>query len=133
MAAESRSARHQLSNEHSGARAGAGRYESHPIHGSLVRHTLTLGVERHVVALEITVCLAVVLGVGVSVPALCLVAVVALAIHPALAWATARDPLATEVYIRSRSYADYYAPHATAHAALHTHVPRPRASLPKVR
>lgn len=103
----------------------------HPIHGSLVRPTLTLGVERHVAALEFTLCIALVLGIGLSVPTLCLVAFVVVAIHPTLVWVTAKDPLATEVYVRSRAYADYYAPHASANAALRGRVPRPRPSIPK--
>lgn len=130
--------------ERTSARSGTGRRlgtdllssgggESHPVHGALVRHVLTLGVERHVAALELTLCLAVVFGIGLSVPALCVVAVVALVIHPALVWITARDPLASEVYVRSRFYADYYAPHATAHAAFRKPAPRPRPSLPRPR
>lgn len=151
---EARGVRRQLSAESSEARDAAGqarraadtagdesyaglryesRYEAHPVHGSLVRNTLTLGVERHVAALEFTLCLAVTLGVGLSFPALCLVAVVVLVIHPTLVWVTARDPLATEVYMRSRSYADYYAPHSSAQAVFYKRALRPRPSLPKAR
>lgn len=109
----------------------------HSVHGSLVRPTLTLGVERHVAALEFTLCLTLLLGVGVRLPTICLVAVVVLLIHPTLVWLTARDPLATQVYVRSRGYADYYAPHVSVHAsaraALDARVPRPRPSLPRAR
>lgn len=150
LVTEARSVRRQLSAESSDARDAAGqarrtadtaggesyaglRYEAHPVHGSLVRSTLTLGVERHVAGLEFTLCLAVTLGVGLSLPALCLVAVVVLVIHPTLVWVTARDPLATEVYMRSRSYADYYAPHSSAHAVFYKRALRPRPSLPKAR
>ena len=28
-------------------------------------------------------------------------------------WLTAKDPMVVEVYIRSRAYRDFYAPHAT--------------------
>lgn len=98
----------------------------HPVHASLVRPMLVLGVERHVIALEVTLCLALVFGVGVSLPTLALCTVVVLVLHPALVWITAKDSLATEVYLRNRGYADYYAPHG----ALHRPAGRPRVSVP---
>jgi type IV secretory pathway TrbD component len=106
---------------------------AHVVHGSLVRPTLTLGVERHVAALEFTLCLALILGIGVRLPTVCLVAVVVLLAHPTLVWLTARDPLATQIYVRSRAYADYYAPHASARSGVGDRVPRPRPSLPRAR
>lgn len=116
------------------AAAGVDTHDNaHIVHGSLVRPTLTLGVERHVAALEFTLCLALVLGIGVHLPTVCFVAVVALLMHPTLVWLTARDPLATQIYVRSRAYADYYAAHGSAHAGLEVRVPRPRPSLPRAR
>lgn len=106
---------------------------AHVVHGSLVRPTLTLGVERHMAALEFTLCLALILGIGVHLTTVCLVAAIVLLVHPTLVWLTARDPLATQIYVRSRGYADYYAPHASAHAALNVRVPRPRPSLRRAR
>ena len=101
----------------------------HPIHTSLVRSVLTLGVERHVLALEATLVLALVLGAGVTTLTLVLGAGIAFALHPVLVWVTTRDPLATAVALRSRGYADYYAPQA----AVHRSPPRPHPSVPDPR
>ena len=100
----------------------------HPIHASLVRPLLYLGVERTVIALEATLALALVLGVGPGLPTFGLVALIILVVHPTLAWLTARDPMATEIYVRSRAYDDYYAPHAVVERG----APRPLRSIPKV-
>jgi len=102
---------------------------AHPVHPSLVRPVLYLGVERTVIALEGTLCLALLFGVGVHLLTLGLVALVLLVIHPTLVWVTGKDAQATEVYVRSRAYADYYAPHASIHAPART----PRPSVPKSR
>lgn len=118
--------------DRAGERAGARDRErptEHPIHPSLVRPVLYLGVERPVIGLEATLCFALVLGAGPSLATLGVAAVVMLVVHPVMAWLTAKDPLATEVAVRSRAYADFYAPHA----ALRGHQPRPRPSLPVVR
>lgn len=101
----------------------------HRVHASLVRPVLYLGVERPVIAFEATLCLAMLFGVGVHLVTAGLVGVVALVIHPSMVWLTARDAQATEVYIRSQAYADYYAPHGAAH----THGRPPRPSIPGVR
>ena len=132
--AESYAGVHANSRAESRATAhGSSHNNAHVVHGSLVRPTLTLGVERHVASLEFTLCLALVLGIGVHLPTVCFVAVVALLMHPTLVWLTARDPLATQIYVRSPAYADYYAPHASAHAGLEARVPRSRPSLPRAR
>ncbi|MDQ6829364.1 MAG: VirB3 family type IV secretion system protein [Gemmatimonadota bacterium] len=106
----------------------AGPYAA-PIHPSLVRPLLYMGVERHVIALEATIGLALVVGVGIHLITLALLAAVILAVHPALVWVTARDPLASEIFLRSRGYADFYAPHASIHDMPRT----PRPSIPKAR
>ena len=99
----------------------------HPLHASLVRPLLYMGVERTVIALEATLCLALVLGVGLSVATLSFVATIMLVMHPTMVWLTAKDAMATEIYVRSRAYDDYYAPHAVVRrTAL-----RPRRSIPK--
>lgn len=98
----------------------------HPVYISLVRPVHTLGVERHVIGLEATLCLALIFGIGLSVAAFALVAVIVLVLHPAMVWVTAREPIATELYVRNRVYADYYAPHAV----VHRRSTRPRPSLP---
>lgn len=102
---------------------------TYPVHPSLVRPVLYLGVERTVIALEGTLCLALLFGVGVHLLTLGLVALVLLVIHPTLVWVTSKDAQATEVYVRSRAYADFYVPHATIHAPVRT----PRPSVPKAR
>ena len=102
---------------------------AHGIHPSLVRPVLYVGVERPVIACEVTLALAVLFGVGLHLITVGLVGVVILVIHPSMVWVTARDAHATEVYIRSRAYADYYAPHGSART--HGRVPRP--SIPGVR
>ena len=98
---------------------------AHAIRQSLVRPMLYLGVERTVIALEATVCLALVCGAGPQLPTFAICAFVVLVLHPAMAWLTAKDPLTLEIYLRSRAYRDFYAPHAS--------VRRPgRASRPSV-
>lgn len=106
------------------------RWTEHPIHGSLVRQTLYLGVERTVIALEGTLCLAVLFGVGFSVATVALVALVAIVIHPVMVWVTAKDPQATEIAVRSRAYDDFYAPHAALETSRRGRTPRPRPSVP---
>jgi type IV secretory pathway TrbD component len=109
--------------------AEAGARGGHTVHPCLVRPVLYLGVERPVIAFEATLALAVVFGVGLHLITLGLIGVVMLVIHPSMVWATAKDAQATEVYIRSRAYADYYAPHGSAW----TRGRRPRPSIPGVR
>lgn len=101
----------------------------HRVHASLVRSVLYLGVERPVIAFEATLCLAMLFGVGLHLVTAGLIGAVMLVIHPSMLWLTARDAQATEVYIRSRRYADYYAPHGTTHARGRP----PRPSIPGVR
>ena len=105
------------------------RATAYPVHASLVRPVLYLGVERTVIALEGTLCLALIFGVGVHLLTLGLVVFILLVIHPTLVWVTGKDAQATEVYVRSRAYGDYYAPHAD----IHTRARTPRASVPKPR
>ena len=98
----------------------------HPIHGALVRAVRYLGVERSAIGLEVTLCLAVLVGARLHPVALGLVAAVACVVHPVLVWATARDAQVLDVTLRSRAYADYYAPHGRPGGAAR----RPRASVP---
>ena len=100
---------------------------THHVHGALVRPLLYLGVERLVIALETTLCLALVLGVGPAFATFGIVGIIVAVVHPVMAWLTAKDPLTTEVYMRSRSYADFYTPHAS----LDESTPRPRPSIPR--
>lgn len=102
-----------------------------PLHASLVRPMLYFGVERQVIAVEATLVAALLFGVGPHLATLVVAAVVLLAVHPAMVWLTARDPQATEVFLRSRGYADYYAPHAAVSARARS--PRVRPSVPRIR
>ena len=87
---------------------------AHAIRQSLVRPMLYLGVERTVIALEATLCLALVCGAGPRLPTFLICAFVLLVLHPTMVWLTAKDPIASEVYLRSRAYQDFYSPHPTA-------------------
>jgi type IV secretory pathway TrbD component len=107
----------------------AGAATGHRVHPSLTRPVLYMGVERPVIAFEATLALAVLFGVGVHLITLGLIGVVMLVIHPSMVWVTAKDSQATEVYIRSRAYADYYAPHDSAW----TRGRPPRPSIPGAR
>ena len=104
-------------------------WTEHPVHGSLVRQTLYLGVERTVLGVEGTLCLAVLFGVGISLATAGLVAFVALVLHPVMVWVTAKDPQATEIAVRSHAYGDFYAPHAALTRSGGGHAPRPRPSV----
>ncbi|HYM97076.1 MAG TPA: VirB3 family type IV secretion system protein [Candidatus Sulfotelmatobacter sp.] len=99
------------------------------VHASLVRPMLYAGVERHVIAMEGTICLALVFGVGLRFATLALVVVVVAVVHPVMAWVTAKEPQATEIYVRAHAYRDHYAPHAELNGAVRA----PRPSLPRVR
>lgn len=109
--------------------AAAERAVSDAVHPSLVRPVLYLGVERPVIAIEATLCATLVLGVGPSMLSLACLAAVVMVMHPVAVWITSRDALAVELYLRSRAYADYYAPLAAAYAAGR----RPNASVPRAR
>ena len=99
-----------------------------PIHPSLVRPELTLGVERQVAGVETTLCFALLFGLRLSIATVALVAFVVLVLHPIMIWLTAKDPEVTQVYSRSHRYADFYAPHGALRA-----IPKgPRSSIPRV-
>jgi type IV secretory pathway TrbD component len=99
------------------------------VHPSLVRPELTLGVERHVAGIEATICFALLCSRGIGLATLGFVALVIIAIHPVMVWLTAKDEQATQVFARSRRYADFYAPHGLHKA----NVRAPRPSIPRVR
>jgi type IV secretory pathway TrbD component len=99
------------------------------VHASLVRPQRYLGVERVVLGLEMTLGVAVLTTGGLTLASLSVVALVVFAVHPVMVWVTAKDPHATEVYVRSRRYADFYAPHG----APWEQSPRPRPSVPATR
>ena len=86
----------------------------HAVRQSLVRPMLYLGVERTVIAVEATLCLALVCGAGPRIPTFVISAFVMLVLHPTMTWLTAKDPIVSEIYFRSRRYRDFYAPHPNA-------------------
>ena len=101
----------------SGTAGGPGVFDSaglpRRVHPALLRAVLYAGVERPVIALEGTIAAALVFTVGPRLVTLAVIVVIVLVIHPAMAWATSRDPLATAIYVRSLRWRDYYAPHGT--------------------
>ena len=99
------------------------------VHPALVRPVLMAGVERPVLALEVTVAVGLLMSVGPRLVTLGVVALVVGVIHPTMAWLTARDPMATAVYVRSLRWRAYYPPHADPRAAVRR-ASRARASLP---
>lgn len=101
----------------------------HAVHQALVRPVLYLGVERPVIALEATLCAALVFGIGPSTLSIACVAAVVLVAHPVAVWLTSRDAQIVELYLRSRAYADFYAPLA----AVYVDVARPPTSVPAAR
>ena len=102
---------------------------AHPIHTSLVRPRLYMGVERTVIAIEGTIAAALVFGVGLSFVTLGLILIVWLLIHPVMTWVTSRDVQASEVFLRARPYPDFYA----THAGIRRPHRRPRPSIPSAR
>ena len=96
------------------------------VYKSLHRPLTYLGVERTVVAIEGTLCAALLFGIGLSLATLGLIAMVMLIVHPAMVWVTAKDPQATEILLRTRAYADFY----TTHAGLRKTGRKPRPSIP---
>src|SRR4051812_33416090 len=103
----------------------------HPLHASLVRPIHYFGVERQVIAVEATLVASLLFGVGPQLATLVVAAVVLLVLHPTMVWLTARDAQAVEVYLRSRAYADYYAPHTSVTTRRRS--PRVRPSIPRAR
>jgi type IV secretory pathway TrbD component len=102
---------------------------AHAIRQSLVRPMLYLGVDRTVIAVEATLCLALICGAGPQLPSLAICAFVVLVLHPIMVWLTADDPLVVDIYMRSWTYRDFYLPHATIHQLAR----KPQPSVPAAR
>ena len=96
-----------------------------PIHPSLYRPVLFLGVDQTVAIVEAAIVLALVVGVGLHLATVLMAVIVVLAIHPVMAWLTANDPLVTRIYLRSLGLHDFYA----AQGAL---LSRPRSVSPSI-
>lgn len=99
---------------------------AHQIHASLTRARLHLGVEPAVIAVKGTLCAALLFGVGLSLATVGLIVVVMLIVHPAMVWVAAKDPQATEIFLPTRAYADFY----TTHARLRKTGRKPRPLIP---
>jgi type IV secretory pathway TrbD component len=83
----------------------------HPIHASLIRPALFLGVDQSVAMLEGMILFGLLVGVGLHLATLALAGMV-MGLHTLLVWLTAQDPLITRVYLRTLSLKDYYTPAA---------------------
>jgi len=102
---------------------------THPIHASLYRPPLFLGVEQAVAALEATMVFALLVGVGLHVATILAALVIIAVVHPVMTMLTRHDPDISRVYLRSIALRDYY----PAHPAL-TARPLPcRPSIPNAR
>lgn len=97
----------------------------HPIHASLIRPALFLGVDQGVAMLEGMLLFGLLVGVGLHLATVALAGMV-VAIHSLLVWLTAQDPMITRVYLRSLPLKDYYTP--AAH--IRRRVAAIRASVP---
>jgi type IV secretory pathway TrbD component len=82
--------------------------EAHVIHSSLHRPVLMAGVERGLVIVEATLVTALVVMGGLDWRTLSVAALLAVVLHPALAWATRADAGIAEVYVRSLGAQDFY-------------------------
>lgn len=101
----------------------------HIVHSSLFRIVLLAGAEPAVVIVEASTAFALVFVVGFHIVTLILAAVWVTAVHTIMVWVAKQDPQMVELYIRSLSGHDYYAPHARAHAPTRP----PRLSIPSTR
>jgi type IV secretory pathway TrbD component len=103
--------------------------EAHPIHSALHRPVLMAGVDRGLVIVEATLGTALLVMGGLNWRTLGAAALLALVLHPALAWATRADAAIAEVYVRSLGAQDFY-PAAAAWrarpAAVRPAIPAPR-------
>ena len=111
------------------AALGAGGAADRRVHPSLIRPMLYGGVERPVLVLEATTALGLLFSLGPHLATFGIVAVIVGVLHPAMVWVSARDPLATAVYIRSLGWRAYYPPHASMRVSRGT-PPHVRPTLP---
>jgi type IV secretory pathway TrbD component len=84
----------------------------HTLHPSLWRPALFMGVEPAVAILEGTTALALVFVVGLHFITLALAVFYLTVVHSVMAWVAKQDALMSQLYIRSLTAKDYYAPHA---------------------
>ena len=91
--------------------------EPHVIHAALWRPVLFAGAEPPVVVLEVTAAFALVFGVGLHIATALLALIYVTVGHAFMVWVATQDPQMTALYVRSLAAWDFYAPHATVHAA----------------
>jgi type IV secretory pathway TrbD component len=90
-----------------------GGLERHVIHSSLYRPVLFAGAEPAVVVIEMTTAFALVFGIGVHLVTLLLATFYLTIVHGVMVWVAKQDPHMTELYARSLTARDFYAPHST--------------------
>lgn len=100
---------------------------THVTHSSLFRVVLLAGAEPAVVIVESTIAFALVFVVGLHLVTIVFAGFWLTAVHSTMVWVAKQDPQMVELYIRSLSGRDYYAPHARAHAPARP----PRPSIPR--
>ena len=101
--------------------------EAHAIHPSLYRPVLFAGAEPAVVVLEVMTAFALVFGIGLHVATVLLAVFYLTVVHAVMVWVAKQDPQMTALYVRSLGARDFYAPHASMHAApppVHPSIPR---------
>ena len=98
-----------------------------PVHQSLVRTPVFAGVDRSFLVLEVTLALAVAVGMGVSWATLIVVGVVVGVVHPVLVTLTKKDPLMTSLAARAMTQAPVYDPLGAAS----TRGRKPARAVPK--
>jgi type IV secretion system protein TrbD len=94
-----------------------------PLHPSLTRPVLLGGAERDLVIIEVSLVVALLLGLGFHPLSLALAVFVGTVGHRLLVWIARQDPQATRVYARHRIYQPFY-PAAAVVGAPAARVPR---------
>jgi len=101
--------------------------EEHVVHASLYRPVLFAGAEPAVVIVELSTAFALVFGIGLHVATVVLAILYVTVVHGVMVWVAKQDVNMTSLYVRSLSGRDFYAAHASIHAA----APVVRPSLPR--
>jgi len=103
--------------------------KAHVVHASLWRPILFGGAEPGFVIAEVATVLALLFVVGLHLATAALAIAYATVVHAAAVWVTAKDAAMSQIYLRSLTIRDYYAPIARASArpaVVHPLVPRTR-------
>jgi type IV secretory pathway TrbD component len=86
--------------------------ESHPIHASLVRPVLFAGAEPTAAMIEAVTAGMLLFGVGFHPATIALAAFYLTVVHGAMVWVAKQDPQMSQLYLRSLTGSNFYAPHA---------------------